>query len=168
MSLTPDAKTMFGSRLPGGLVLYDVKSGAVRLLPGPNEQPNFPPVLSPDGRMLISCKWADSPIRLWELATRREIMTLEGHQGMVLSVCWSLDSRLVASGDYKNCWRTRPRPCDCGTQPSGRQLAVFGGFAADVTALAFTPDCKSLIAGLRNTTILVFDISKATQDCQGG
>jgi hypothetical protein len=44
---------------------------------------------------------------------------------------------------------------------TGKELACFDDLKADVTALTFSPDGKSLAAGLRDSTILILDVSKA-------
>jgi hypothetical protein len=91
------------------------------------------------------------------------IVLLKGHQGWVVVTAWSPDNRLLASGE------SRADPDEIGESQTvrlwdtatGKELASFGGFKVDVTALAFAPDGKSLGAGLRDGSILIWDVNKA-------
>lgn len=54
---------------------------------------------SPDERFALSGSW-DRTLRVWELATGREVRRLEGHEHRVSSVAFSPDGRLALSGSW--------------------------------------------------------------------
>ena len=65
--------------------------------------------VSPDNTLIASASY-DKTVRLWDVATRRLVKTLEGHGSMVTSVTFSVDGSYVISGsDDKTIriWHTR-------------------------------------------------------------
>jgi WD40 repeat protein len=54
-------------------------------------------VFSPDGKTLATTG-SRHTIKLWDVRTRRELSTLEGHKAQVLAICFSADGKTLATG----------------------------------------------------------------------
>lgn len=52
---------------------------------------------SPDGKRLVSAS-SDKTIKIWDVATMRQILTLRGHRDWVMDVTFSRDGRRIATG----------------------------------------------------------------------
>jgi WD40 repeat protein len=59
----------------------------------------IPIALSPDGQLLASGSF-DNEIKLWDMATRRELRTLSGHKASLRSLAFSPDGQRLASGSF--------------------------------------------------------------------
>jgi serine/threonine protein kinase len=100
---------------------------------------------SPDGRTLASAS-SDKTIKLWEVATGREVRTLVGHTRTVYSVAFSPDGHTLASGsDDKTVkfWEVA----------TGREVRTLAGHTEYVDSVAFSPDGRYFASGSFDKTI---------------
>jgi WD40 repeat protein len=82
---------LYGDPLPPGAI---ARMGTVRLR---HEGPASAVAFSPDGQTLAS-GGRDGTIRLWEMATGKERLRIQGPATMFRSVAFSPDGKLLASG----------------------------------------------------------------------
>ena len=120
-------------------------------------------LFSPDSKVLASGS-ADNTIRLWNGDTGQLLsFPLKEHTDDVLSVAFSPDSQTLATGSADHTIRL-------WSATTGQHLATLEeqiewgvvthkGHTGDVTALAFSPDGKTLASGDTDNTIRLWDVA---------
>jgi WD40 repeat protein len=78
--------------------------------------------------------------------TRQEPATLKGHDFMVLSVAFSPDGKMLASGSWDN-------TVELNEAHARQELATLKGHALGVFSVAFSPDGKTLASGSGDETV---------------
>ena len=100
-------------------------------------------MFSPDGRILAT--GTPSTVKLWDVATQRNIATFEGR-----SVAFSPDGRILATGTPSTV-----KLWDVRTQ---RNITILEGHASGGYSLAFSPDGKMLASGSYDGMITLWDV----------
>src|SRR5262245_50437356 len=111
---------------------------------------------SPDGRKLASGSLHSTggDIKIWEIATKQEIVTLNGNG----HVAFSPDGRKLAtlgegSVSPTEGWNTA-KLWDADT---GKELATLKGHENDISSIAFSPDGRMLATGAWDETVRLWD-----------
>ncbi len=105
---------------------------------------------SPNEKLMASGS-IDSTIKLWNVADRKVIKTLEGHENMVYSTAFSPDGRLLASGS----WDNTVKLWDVDT---GSVVETFEGHEDSVMEIAFSPDGKFLASVSLDKKLILWDV----------
>jgi WD40 repeat protein len=94
---------------------------------------------SPDGtRVILTAGGLPAP-RVWEVATGRELLALEGHEAPVVAVDYSPDGKHLATGSVDH----TARVWDAAT---GKQVGLFHGHACGVSFVHFSPDGRRVLS----------------------
>jgi WD40 repeat protein/serine/threonine protein kinase/tetratricopeptide (TPR) repeat protein len=133
---------------PSRVVVWDVKSGK-EVVSLPTNHPIFSevPVFSPDGQNIAAVA-GQGTVKLWDIVSGAEWLTLRGHRGQLQRVCFSPDGRRLLTGgtDAVQVW-------DITTNPEGLDLPVKGSFP---DALGFSPD-GTRFAGPEESVLKLWD-----------
>jgi len=87
---------------------------------------------SPDGRRVVTAS-LDGTARIWDAATRAELVKLKGHSGVVLSACFDCTGRRVMTSGEDGTARL-------WDASSGQELVKLKGHSGVVWSAAFGPD----------------------------
>jgi RNA polymerase sigma factor (sigma-70 family) len=146
VALSPDNKTV-ASGEGNQLRLWDLATGQeVRRFPGhrgKDPASNAPGqvhrvAFSPDGTLLASLSYNEAAVRLWEVATGKELRQFPGRMaGSIRAFAFSPDGKTLAGGDTDR----RVLLWDVAT---ARVVRVIGGHAGPVFGVAFSADGKML------------------------
>ncbi|MDZ7950492.1 NB-ARC domain-containing protein [Nostoc sp. DedQUE09] len=104
---------------------------------------------SGDGKLLAT--GTDNEICLWQVADSQQLLYYRGHTGWVVSVAFSLDGQILASGSNDHTiklWDIQTGQC----------LKTLRGHSSWVQCVAFNPDGQILASGSNDHTIKLWNI----------
>jgi WD40 repeat protein len=110
---------------------------------------------SPDGKRALS-GGDDGTVRLWDVASGKELRRLDGHREAVTAVAFSPDGRLAATGG-------RDRTIRLWDLDAGRERARLEGHLGAVLSVAFSPAGDWLLSGGEDKTLRLWDVKKAAE-----
>jgi choice-of-anchor C domain-containing protein len=176
LAFSSDGRWLATGNDNGTARLWEVSSGRVRHVlsghrptSGPADQPNrvYRLAFAPDGKTLAT-GGIDSIIRLWDVATGRQVRLLEGlpvsflptYGRTVGGLAFSPDGKCLAAGFGMPSFRT----ADYGAviklwdTASGRAIRTLPGHLNTVVSLAFSPDNRTLASGSQDGTVRLWNL----------
>jgi hypothetical protein len=126
-----------------------IEAGLIRTFAGHTAQV-LAVAFSPDGRSALSGS-GDRTLKLWDVATGRELSTLAGHTAAVTSVAFSPDGGSVLSGSADESLKL----WDVAT---GKEIQSFTGHADSVGSVVFSPDGRSALSGSHDMSLKLWNL----------
>jgi WD40 repeat protein len=167
VAFSPDGKMVAVAAYGRAVHLLDASTGEeIRQLRG-HELPIASLAFSPDGKYVAACVSEDraregsSPsieellrtlsIRVWDAATGKEVLLINGVPESFRSVAYSPDGRLLASGSEYGTIRL-------WELSTGKEVLQLRDDDATVNAVAFSPDAQSVASAMSDGTALVWGL----------
>jgi WD40 repeat protein len=107
---------------------------------------------SPDGQRLASGS-TDRTVKVWDVKKGQEVLTLRGHTGAVLGVCFSRDGKRLAS--------TSGMDVKVWDAANGHEVLTLKGHNKQVYSVCFSPDGQRLASAGDDCTVKVWDATPA-------
>ncbi|ETO05742.1 WD-40 repeat protein [Reticulomyxa filosa] len=109
---------------------------------------------SPEGRRIVSSSF-DKTVRVWDVASGKQIQTFKGHIDNVLHAEFSPDGHNIVSCSQDNTIRL-------WDIESGKELMKLDCIDW-VRSINFSPDGKYIISGIQDGTIYIWDINSGKE-----
>jgi WD40 repeat protein len=110
---------------------------------------------SPNGKTLASGDFSGT-IKLWDLSTGKNTLTIPGEKGSISSLTFNPDSKLLGSGGLH-----RSHPVRIWEVSSGKELRTFMS-RTDVHSVTWSPDGKWLCSSDLDGNVRVWDVKTWT------
>lgn len=147
VAFSPDGKKVLSGCADGIARLWDLNTGKMLFeLPTQKEGYAWAVAFTPDGKQAVTGGGntiegkgaAEASLRLWDLATGKEIRSFFGHTKDVRRVAISADGKQLLSGSFDGTMRL-------WDLHSGKEIRRFKGPGHFVEAVAFMPDGKRAV-----------------------
>ena len=105
--------------------------------------------VSRDERLIVSAS-SDGELKIWDVATGRELRALVGHNESIETCAFSPDSRRIVSGD-------REGKVKLWDEASGKEVVGMSGHRDAVATCAFSPNGLRIASASYDNTLRIWD-----------
>ncbi|GAB4501723.1 MAG: PQQ-binding-like beta-propeller repeat protein [Anaerolineales bacterium] len=162
VSVSPNGKWVASASRDGTVKVWEAQSGAILqdFLVNPDPNPESygatSVAFSPDGKWLAAAD-GQGEIVLWDTATWQEqLRKFNAHAGVIWSIAFSPDSRLLASGGEDNLAKT-------WNLPDLSEAQTFSGHRKLLEAVTFSPDGSRLASASDDRSAKVWDAASGAE-----
>jgi eukaryotic-like serine/threonine-protein kinase len=158
VAVSPNGAYIAAADSDGSVSIMDSSTGAsvqsFRMAAGDFAKKSL--AYSPDGRFLAGTGEDETQIDIQETQTRHRSAQLTGHTGVVSSVSFSGDGRLLVSA-------SADRTVRIWDVASSKCISVLTGHTDAIFAAVFHPDGKRLASAGRDRSILLWDLASGQE-----
>jgi Planctomycete cytochrome C/WD domain, G-beta repeat len=178
LDFSPDGKTLaVAAGTPGQqgeAKLFNMADGRLLADYFTTNDSVFAVAFSPDGKRLATAG-ADRGIRVFDVATKKQLVLIEDHADWVMGIAWSPDGTKLASASRDKTSKVfdvterkfDPTAVALGTTSpnvlKGESLATFNSHGQPVFDVAFSPDGKSVVTSGADKQIRIWNPANAKQ-----
>jgi len=147
IAVSPDGSLLAEANDVGVIYIHDLAGGNSRRINAHNAPINTLG-FSSDGTRLLSGS-SDRTIREWAVATRKLLLTLEGHHGAVLSAVFSPSGDRIVSASFDGTLKV-------WDASSGALALTLRGHEKAVNTVAFSADGRLIVTGSDDQTVRIW------------
>lgn len=159
LAISPDGRTALSSGRDGGLMQWDLVDAQEMQRMAGHEDAVWDVAFSPDGRQALSASGAASPnvqvqdasLRLWDLASGRQLQMAAMPVDVIMQVALSPDGRTALAAATDGLIRV----WDLATW---QEVGRLEGHAGPPTAIEFTPDGQQALSASVDGTLILWDV----------
>ncbi len=152
VSFSMDGQRIVSSSLDGTVRVWDTAFKSEDMTLPSSHHVAF----SPDNKRIISAGMNDNTVKVFDIVTGTELMTLCGHSGRVWSMMYSPDGIHIVSGSFD-------RTVRIWDAVSGEELKVLRGHEDRVWSVAFDPSGRRIISGSYDGSVRVWDVETGNE-----
>jgi WD40 repeat protein len=127
LAVSPDGGLVAASTGGGQIQLFDPPKGELIGTLDGHLNAAFGLAFSPDGRRLISASGGREAVKLWDVGTRQELLTLGGTGSVLSAARWSADGDVILAGAPWQAWRAPSWEEIAAAEAKDPPLSDFGG-----------------------------------------